>query len=275
MANQFIYTITTGRSGTVFLADLLKENLNNATVFHERAGFPNFGINTPDASHFTTFNNIGVNDHVRYFWQQKLTRDSQTKTTIHCEVSHFLSKAGLIENLSLLPNESKTHIILLKRDPWKIFWSYLNRFDFMNSGFTWLFTLDSRYKNVIIKSDIFQQHGVMGNALWYVWEMFARMSYYREILKKEKNIFAEYISLEEVVQPEGAAKLMSWLIEKDVPVNNIVIPGVRNETKFNFLGEDMLAQAKEVFEKLSCDPEALGKEFYERGFRLGTLKGHL
>ena len=59
MSKKFVYTITTGRCGTNFLADLFKANIEDARIYHERANFVELGRRSPDASHFTHFNTFG------------------------------------------------------------------------------------------------------------------------------------------------------------------------------------------------------------------------
>lgn len=57
----------------------------------------------------------------------------------------------------------------------------MNRFEFANFGFTWLFALDPRYPNTIVKAEPFMQHGPAGTSLWYVHEVFARAEYYARL----------------------------------------------------------------------------------------------
>ncbi len=158
---QFIYTITTGRSGTTYLTELLKRNIADAEVYHERSSYTRLGIDSPDASHFTLFNSVGNVAQVRAFWQQKFERDAAGPSSCYAELSHPLSKAGLIENLDLLEGRGVVHLILLKRDILEILWSFVNRFDFENNAFTWLFTLDPFYPNVIVRSCV-REHPARG-----------------------------------------------------------------------------------------------------------------
>ena len=119
MAERLIYTVTTGRSGTVFLAELLRSNLppEKATVIHERTGYPNFGVHTPDASHLTTFNNVGNIPLVREFFRRKLELALATPPETFVEISHFLCKAGLVENLDFVSSRAEVHLFALRRDP--------------------------------------------------------------------------------------------------------------------------------------------------------------
>ena len=98
MAKKFVYTITTGRSGTNYLADLFKANIEDAKIYHERANFVELGRRSPDASHFTHFNTFGNTRDIAQFWKQKLSDDTAEVGSAYVETSHLLSKAGLFEN---------------------------------------------------------------------------------------------------------------------------------------------------------------------------------
>jgi hypothetical protein len=148
---NLIFTITTGRSGTVYLTELLRRNLPNGEVHHERFGYQDFSVETPDASHFMLFNSAGNVKQVQDFWEQKLVRNVQTSADWYVEISHVLSKAGLLENLHHLAGHA-VHIVILTRNVEDVAWSFYNRFDFFNFGFTWLFSLDPRYPNKLVTS---------------------------------------------------------------------------------------------------------------------------
>lgn len=268
MPRKFLYSITTGRSGTVFLNKLLKANLSDATVYHERVGFPHFGLHSPDASHSCGFNTKGNIDLVQRFWKRKLSIDAQCPNEHFVEISHFLAKAGLVENLHFLPEESEIHLVALKRDPFKIFWSYVNRFDFLNSGFTWLFSLDAGYRNVIIDSSRFRDQGMFGDALWYVWEVFARMEYYRLLTEDMTNLTFHQVNLEELVTPAGAMDFVSSFLGREP--TELEIPGKQNATKQEFFGDRERKHCQELLKRFHCDPAALGRQYFESGKRLGT-----
>jgi len=270
MAERLVYPVTTGRSGTVFLAELLRCNLpaDDARVHHERTGFPNFGVHTPDASHFTTFNTVGNAPNVQAFFRSKLGRDVADERACHVEVSHFLCKAGLVENLPALSDEVEVHLVGLARDPFRIAWSFVNRFDFFNTGFTWLFSLDPRYPNVILSSEPFRAHGMIGSAIWYVAEMFARMAYYRLLVREEMpGVRWHDVTLESLVEPSGAAALLGGL---GFPRSEVAMPPKRNETRTEFFGEPDRRRARELFEQLWDDPAAAGESYYRRGTRLAA-----
>ena len=240
---RFIFPITTGRSGTVYLAELLRRNLTDAEVHHERLGFLDLGVETPDASHFTRFNTLGNAPEVRAFWRRKLERlrggaPGRPPPATYVEISHPLIKAGLAENIAPLAEAGTVHFIILKRDVEAILWSLVNRFDFANLGFTWLFYLDPRYPNVLLDPAPFRRHGMAGCALWYIHEMFTRAEYYRLLLGGHPNLRFHDLDLAELQSPEGAARLLADLGASRAP-EEVRAPGRRNESRAWHFGEDM------------------------------------
>ena len=266
---QAIYTLTPGRTGTVFLTALIKQNLANATVYHERTGFPHFGINTPDASHTTTFNHIGNVDLIQRFWTQKLKRDAENPAHWFVEISHHLAKAGMIENFHHLHNERHIHLIMLRRDPLSVAWSYINRFEFINNGYTWLFSLDPAYPRRIIDSAAFTKQGMFGNAIWYVNEVYARQAYYRCLLNSDANVSIYAIDLENIVTHSGAAEFLSVLTGTGVASGAVKMPAPQNESKAAFFDHKAKADVQQLLARLWRDPDKAGVAYFESGRRLG------
>lgn len=264
-----LYTVTSGRSGTKFLAELLRHNLADSLVFHERTGFPHFGVNTPDASHATTFNHVGNVSHVQSFWAKKLQRDCGESQHWVVDVSHHLAKAGLIENLSVITPSHRVTIVLLRRDPFKVAWSYINRFDFVNNGFTWLFSLDSNYPRRIIDSAAFAKQGVFGKSIWYVNEVYARQAYYRRMLKEHDNIKVLDVTLEALSEVQGALAFLTELVGKHVEANKLILPKPQNRIAQVHFDHKVKADVQKLFHQLWIDPDAAGASFYEAGGRLG------
>jgi len=265
----FVFPITTGRSGTVYLSELLRINLDGAEVHHERLGYLQLGVDTPDASHFTTFNSAGNVDSVQAFWQQKLDRIADSSAGIYAECSHFLAKAGLVENLHRLQGRGSTHLILLKRDPKKVYFSLLNRFDFANYGFTWLFYLDPRYPNVIVDSKPFRPHGMVGAALWYVVEMLARAEYYRLVYEQQAGVVFHDVDLDDIVTQEGAGRLLASL-GADAGPGNVRIPSKQNETTSWVLDDETRSNAERLVNEVQFDARALADTFVRQGRRLAS-----
>jgi len=265
MAKNFIFTITTGRSGTAYLAELLKANLQNAEVHHERLSFLGVSVDSPDASDFTYFNTIGNVKKVRDFWQRKLTNVQQSKSDIYVETSHFLAKAGLIENLSVLLDnpDNQVHIIVLKRLPHKIAWSFLNRFDFANTVFTWLSALDFRYHNVIINAGKFAKAGIVGHIYWYIYEMYTRAAYYQIIYKDIQNLHFHEVDLEQIAKTEGASVLLNAL---KLPMQTeLKLPPKTNELPVQVYSEKEHKIVKDFDEKNNPDYLKIAKNFIAEG----------
>ena len=116
---HFVFTMTPGRTGTGFLAALLRENsapAEQVAVHHEFIGFDAFGLDTPEMSHFNGFNCHGNTPAVRGFWEQKLARIAGTTGSHYVETSHLLMKAGLAENIDVLTAAGTVHFVVLERD---------------------------------------------------------------------------------------------------------------------------------------------------------------
>ncbi len=129
-----LFTVTTGRSGTAYLAELLRANLPQAEVHHEILRYDAWGVDTPDLSDLAQFNAFGSTAKVQDFWRQKLGRIAAKPVAFYAETSHILAKAGLIENLAPLAARAQVVIILLRRDLLKTISSFQARGDFLNKG---------------------------------------------------------------------------------------------------------------------------------------------
>jgi len=267
-----LYTVTSGRSGTAYLTELLRENLNDAEVFHERTGFPHFGVNTPDASHATTFNHVGNVAHVQRFWREKLQRDAGEEQTWFADISHHLAKAGLVENIELLLPHRQVFLVLLRRDPFSIAWSYINRFEFVNNGFTWLFSLDANYPRKIIDAKEFAKQGVFGKSIWYFNEVFARQAYYRELLSDVAGVTVLHANLSDISRPAGAAKLLEQLTGEVCEMSGVIVPPSMNASKQVYFNDNVKRDIKKLFENLWIDPDTAGWEYFQSGRRLGAAQ---
>ena len=229
-------------------------------------GWLDLGVNCPDASHLTRFNTIGNRPEIRAFWQQKLARDAAEPQEIFVEATHLHAKAGLIENLDLVPNETRVMLIAQRRDPLKIAWSYYNRFEFTNPGFTWLFALDPRYRNVIVSSEPFRQYNAAGGALWYVVEMAVRGEYYRFLTADSPNVTVVPTMLEEITQQHGAAVLIEAIT--GAPAQNVTIPPPANEQPVHFFDDSEKEKLARLVEKFKWNATELAQQFIASGRRL-------
>lgn len=267
--SQFIYAITTGRSGTAFLARLLHLNLAGAEVHHEFKGFPHFGRRTPDASQLTTFNHVGNVPEVRSFWRKKFNEDQKSRARVYAETAHVHAKAGLVENLDLLPASARIDLIRLERNPFETYWAHLSRFDFIQPQFTWLFTLDARYPNVIVDPSPYAAHRLFGQALWYVHEMEARGAYYQRLMAADPRVHVHKVRFEDLVNPFGAATLLRALGHGCDPAE-VELPRPSASVKRSSLGDAERDLAETIFAELTCDTEEVGSRYHDEGLRLGA-----
>lgn len=265
---RFIFTITTGRSGTAFLAALLRENLADAEVHHERTGFGRFGVTAPDASTCALFNSEGNVSEVRHFWRRKLGLARQGEAGSYVETSHVLAKAGLIENLEALGPAAEIHLVLLRRDSFATAWSLANRFDFANRRFDWLFGLDPSYPRNIVSPKPLAPHGVLGSCLWYVAEILTRGEYYRRLLTGRRNIRIHQVTLEDLGTEQGAAALISALND-GVASTSVVMPQEMNGTRQWSLGQKKSEALRKLVAAYPFDPAKLAAQFFDAGRRLG------
>ena len=268
IARTLVYTITTGPSGTMFLSELLRANLPDAQVQHERAGWLDLGFNCPDAGHMTRFNTLGNLPYVRAFWDRKLRRDATEREEIYAEATHVHAKGGLVENLDVLSEETRVVLVALRRDPLKVVWSLHNRFDFTNYGFTWIFSLDPRYRNVIADAGPLRKLGAVGSAIWYVIEMETRAAYYSRLVAGRPNVILHRTSLEEITTEDGARRLME-AITGEQP-GSVTMPPPANELKRTHFGEEVRERIAEAMERVKWNAEEIAEGYFAAGRRLAT-----
>lgn len=274
-ARQFIFPITTGRTGTTFATHLLQLNLPQPSeVHHERSYFMGsrhfgFGIDTPEVSHFARFNTLGNDDWVQSFWAQKNRRLIEAGAPIYAEMSHPLVKAGLIENVDALAAAGRVDLVILTRDMEEVLWSFITRLVFTNYGFTWLFALDPRWPNVIVDYGPFAPHGLVGMAAWYIHEMHARAEYYRLLLDGRANIRIHQFDMRELVEADGAGRFLEAL-GHGTPMPNM--PSRANSNYGSLYGPDERQHCRWLLQNLPVDHNAVARAYFDSGRRLGDLK---
>ena len=270
MSNRLIYSISTGRCGTMFLANLIRANVpqETAVVHHERVGFLNFGVHTPDLSHMTTFNTVGNVAHIREFWQRKLAYDQAETAQVYVEMSHVLAKAGLLENINLIDKSRAVDIIVLTRPIEDIVWSFVNHFDFASYAFMWPFTLDPHYPNTILKLRPENLHPIR-IAHWYVCEMWTRAAYYEQLLRDAPNVRFHRVSLTEVADERGADGFIGKLFP-DERSRSFVMPPKANETRSPYFPPAVRDEVQRICREISADFGGMAAEFIRSGKRLET-----
>jgi hypothetical protein len=239
---KFVFTLTTGRSGTRYLATLLRQNLPDAECHHEIHGWDRFGIDTPDVSHMTLFNSQGNVEKVESFWMAKLARIAATPREFYVETSHILMKAGLVENLAPLTAAGTVHLIALERDPYATILSFRNRFDFLGKANCWLWYLDPEYPRNLVPSRELVADSINGLCLWYILEVRARAARYEEQLRGEPRILFHRFRLEELRDAAGASRLLHAL-GAPLPSAGVRVPEPENVGRF-LVNIDLAEQAR-------------------------------
>ena len=264
---QLIFTIAPGRTGTAFVAELLRSNVPQAEVYHERMGADQFGLHSPDISHMMRFNIDGNVHDIHQFWRRKVALIASGAEPVYAEISHLLAKAGLMENIGLMCKEARVDIVLLRRDMAETVQSFIARGDFINTGLAWAFLLDWNYPRRVIDPAPFKPHGMVGRAYWYVAEMFARGEFYRQRLAGVANLHFHVAELAEISTAPGAERFLSALALPQ-PEGGFALPPAQNKRTlelFSGLSQTVL----DVVEELAVDPVAEAAAFQSKGGWLG------
>ena len=249
------FTITSGRSGSAWLASFLSSNLNIEAV-HEPLGIEDFGEKMPDIRTMRTFNSHGNNGFVQAFWDRKF---SHLPSHHYAETNHTLSKCGLVENLIRKDMQTDTTIIVLKRDIIKQCVSYLVRNDFGNITLAWQWYLHPSYAKKIIPPEPFMKMGGIGIPLWYCYEMLARQEYYVQKFANEISMHEVY--LDDLVTKSGAKKLRAALGLQ----GKCKLPKPKNENKTK-PSEQLVQHVTETVGKINVDIPQLVETCIKRGF---------
>ena len=263
----FIFTITPGHTGTMFLASLLKINISPSQIYHERLGYDKFGVDTPDISHLTLFNSQGNIEKIRGFWRRKFDRIIKNKTcSFYGETSHILAKAGLMENIEILCKHGEVKIVCLKRDTFKVVNSLAKRFDFLNKVNMWLWHLDPDYPRKIVDPKPFVTYGINGIRLWYVYEMYARAEYYKSLYRDNPRLSFIDIDISDLSSPENVQDFLAAL---GVPYDreDVKFPEHKNVSN-RAVNQETVNHIKELVDRISFDPFQLANEFINQGQKL-------
>lgn len=144
--------------------------------------------------------------------------------------------------------------------------SYRRRHDFANKGSQWMWYLDPDHPNKIVDVTPLAKIGLPGVAFWYLLEIAARAAYYRTILV-DRATFHE-VDLAEIVEPEGAAALLTALGRP--PAGAVKVPPPQNVGRAAPSNGD--AAERQSLEKLvaavKADPADLASAFLDAGRRL-------
>lgn len=264
---KLIFTMSAGRTGTGYLAELLRCNLpSGALVAHEQVDWRAFGTRSPDLSHQLQFNHEGFSPYVAAFWEQKLGQIYSFGRDVYAETSHVLMKAGLVEALRRYATDHEVHLVWLRRDHLPTLTSYHRRGDFTNLGNRYMWYLDPTYVRNLVKPDPFLQFGVFGQRLWYLLEVEARASYYRALLDDDPRITVHEARLEAIAEAPGATALLEALGVEARGGKGLELPSRVNENVggIQVTPAESAQMARMVQRVSSFDADALVRPLVER-----------
>jgi len=254
---RYIFTITTGRTGTAWLWKLIAENTDFISV-HEPLGIDDFGTQMPDIRTMRTFNERGMTPYVDEFWRRKF--DQLHQYPAYAEMNHTLAKCGLLEFLSTNELSDDVYILCLKRNWVDLCISFVNRFDFRHVTTYWQWYLDYRYaRNIVNPAPFINTDGYIGQILWYIAEMEVRQEYYRQRYP-DRFKFID-CSLEEIIQAEGAATLINNL---DLGAESIKLPPRINEYPAP-RNESLLSYVQNWVSSMAFDPKEIAERYIASG----------
>lgn len=256
MNNQFIFTITAGRTGTAWLANFFQDNLKIPTI-HEPLEIDDFGNQMPDIRVMRSFNNRGMDEVCRSFWQRKFEKISGYNN--YCETNHTLAKCGLVEALSTMNLDKKISFICLKRNWADQCASYINRSDFRNITITWQWYLHPNYTRKIVAPEPFLNSSPFGLMLWYIAEIEARQAYYKTLFG-DKFDFIE-CNLESITTEEKAP----WLLSRLGCSNPSPVFPEKKNTNVITSNNELKNNIKTVVEKISFNADQIAKAFIQSG----------
>jgi len=269
---KLVFTLTAGRTGTKYLAELLKANLPDVEAHHEILGYDSFGVDTPEISHSTLFNSRGNVPQVQEFWRQKIERILGCGKSWYVETSHVLMKAGLVENVTRLAKEAEVHFIILKRDYFQTLVSYHNRMDFLNIGNQWLWYLDPNYPRNLLDPSEYRQHGLHGIRLWYLNEIFTRAYLYKAQCEHLPNVRFHEFDIGELNDEEGIVRLLKSLDENPI-VDEVKIPEKQNTSQGPGLTTEEEKNAiRQLIEIGRIDPVAIAQQALQRMTEKGAAE---
>jgi hypothetical protein len=258
MFTGYVFTLTGGRTGTAWLAELLADNLA-VPVVHEPLEIDDFGVAMPDIRTMRSFNDRGNDAVVTAFWNRK--RELIARQPSYIETNHTLAKCGLIENIADSPLAAASTIIILTRDKADCCASYLLRGDFANATMEWSWFLSPRYRNNIIGYEPFAAMKEFGRPVWFVHEMEARQHYYARLFGGRLRFIAA--DLAALNTPSGADALLQAL-GHDGPVR---LPPARNVGALQ--ADPSLRQAlRTILASVTIDTGAAAEAYIAAGRRL-------
>jgi hypothetical protein len=132
----------------------------------------------------------------------------------------------------------------------------------------WMWYLDPGYPKNILPFGPFQKFGINGVCLWYIFEIQARIEYYKILLADSPDIYFHEIELDDLNRPENIHNLLTT-IGYDINVNDVTIPPPKGVSKSkNPFTAEFKQSLKNFVNGITFDPQQAAKKFYNSGSRL-------
>ena len=253
-----IFTLTAGRTGSAWLAELFRQNLLCDAV-HEPIGINDFGIRMPDIRLMRMFNNYGNNEEVRAFWHKKF---AAIQSGTYVETNHTLGKCGLIENIVLNGLQDSTAIVILKRNLVDQCCSYVQRHDFANITIPWQWYLHPSYMKIMVDPKPFEPLGPFATPVWYCYEMEARQEYY--YAKFSQEMLMVKVNLENVTTLPGAQELFERLGYE----GKLFLPEAKNASIRR--SSDLFDRVTEIMENIQFDTNSVLESLEKEDFNFNS-----
>ena len=262
--SRFIFSVTAGRTGTAWVANFLRDNLGIRSI-HEPLGIDDFGNQMPDIRTMRTFNERGLTDFVREFWDRKFAGIAHFP--VYAESNHTLAKCGLLEYAGEFRKNDDFIFLCIRRNHVDLCLSYLKRGDFQNITVQWQWLLNTQYKRIIVNPQPLLRFGHPGKILWYIFEIEARQEYYKT-LYREQFQFVD-LDLELMTQADGARELLASL-------GVAAEPRMSGELNASKVSEnlDLHDHIATMVSKITFDPREVAQHFVSAGRRLGDARNN-
>lgn len=259
--SRFIFSITAGRTGTAWIAKFLEEHLGIKSI-HEALGIDDFGNQMPDIKTMRMFNERGLTDFVRQFWERKFAGIENYHS--YAESNHTLAKCGLLEYAAEFRKNDEFVFLCVRRNHVDQCLSYVNRGDFRNITIDWQWYLSSRYKRIIVNPEPLLKKGYVGSVIWYIYEIEARQEYYKTLYQGK----FQFIDLElaSMTQADGARKLLRSLGVNAEPRLGYAINASRAREN-----HELRNQIAAQLSQFKFDPLKTAQDFIRAGRRLGEI----
>ena len=253
---RFVFTLTTGRTGTRTLAALLGANLPGARVHHERLGARVRGVHTPSIPTLLAFNHRGSVEEVQAFWKRKWAAIADQPSHTWVETSHLLLKAGLVPALDHLDAEDQIHLVALRRDRRSLLQSFMRLQDFRRRGNRLQWYLDELAPRNLVPLSPDLAGSAMGLALWYILETEARVALARRQVARDPRIVVHDLVTHQLGDADAVFPLLQALVP-DLSADRVHIPPRLNASHTAPLDDALLQSIDQLVARVAdFDAEA-------------------